>query len=130
MADEFDSDEFHRNGLRLIAWHYNSEGFLDVDYLAAALRASLARARETGRDVELPPELVELIAKHLAGELPARRGRRLRLSDHSWVRMITVRGEFVHRRANGEGYDALVAEFAEENKVSKKTIESWLSPGK
>lgn len=123
---------------------------VDADGLARALfwarfRAHVAEYGETGRfdceaaaddldgwakfclrrqiAVTIPPDFAELVALALAGRIEAR-GRPPAIS---WQRRRATMVRFRQRRAAGEKHEVLIRQFAEALKVSRKTVEAWLT---
>ena len=81
--------------------------------------------------VALPAALVRLIAEHLQGRAGSK-GRRVPFDGwpNGWLIRRAAAREFADRRAAGEKYDALIAEFADTLGVSATTVESIVSPKK
>jgi hypothetical protein len=97
---------------------FRDEGFLNEKIAAQALAALAGKT--------LPRDFAWLLARHLAGNLPARRGRRRDPFAYSKVRVM--RRRYREMRAAGEKYEVAIAELASRSGVPRKTVEAWIHP--
>ncbi|WP_285675147.1 hypothetical protein, partial [Paralimibaculum aggregatum] len=68
--------EVMTKGFHGIVNHFNTQGWFDAENAGKVLRNYERACELLGCPVELPPDFAKLLARHLEGELPARKGRR------------------------------------------------------
>ena len=119
--------------MRQIVRHYN-EGNPFAAKEAAFVIDGVMEARNDGADLSFDPEFMSLVSAHMRGDLSRKQGRKVSFGTWGdappWYVRNMARAEFAERRASGEMYDALIADYVKLLGVSRSTVESIVSPKK